>query len=85
MQAKPPEELERLMEAVTDSMETAASTADLSTARQGLLHSMERLIRESLAAPAPVDGCLDTGKKKYTQNTVDRWREDGQHSLNRAL
>lgn len=61
LQAKRPEELERLMEAVTDSMETAASTADLSTARQGLLHSMEKLIRESLAAPAPVDGCLDTG------------------------
>nr|XP_046271005.1 phosphoinositide 3-kinase regulatory subunit 5-like isoform X2 [Scatophagus argus] len=60
--AKRPEELKQLMEAVTDSMETAASTADLSTARQGLLHSMERL-RASLAAPAPApaDCCQDTG------------------------
>ncbi|XP_059203581.1 phosphoinositide 3-kinase regulatory subunit 5-like isoform X2 [Centropristis striata] len=60
LQTKQPEELEQLMEAVTDRMETAASTADLSKARQGLLHSMERL-RESLTGPAPADGCPDTG------------------------
>lgn len=52
------------MEAVTESMETAASTADLSTARRGLLHSMERL-RESLVAPASTDGCTDTGKTEH--------------------
>uniref|UniRef100_A0A671TUM4 Phosphoinositide 3-kinase regulatory subunit 5 n=1 Tax=Sparus aurata TaxID=8175 RepID=A0A671TUM4_SPAAU len=44
LQAKRPQELEQLTEAVTSSMETAASTADLSRARQGLLHSMERSI-----------------------------------------
>ncbi|XP_073349735.1 phosphoinositide 3-kinase regulatory subunit 5-like isoform X2 [Pagrus major] len=60
LQAKRPEELEQLKEAVTNSMETAASTADLSRARQGLLHSMERL-RGSLAAPAPAEGCPDAG------------------------
>lgn len=50
------------MKVVTDSMETAASATDLSTARQGLIHSMERL-RESLAAPAPANGS-DTGKTR---------------------
>ncbi|KAG8006442.1 Phosphoinositide 3-kinase regulatory subunit 5 [Nibea albiflora] len=59
LQTKRPDELEQLMKVVTDSMETAASAADLSTAQQGLLHSMERL-RESLAAPAPAN-CSDTG------------------------
>ncbi|XP_051244350.1 phosphoinositide 3-kinase regulatory subunit 5 isoform X1 [Dicentrarchus labrax] len=59
LQAKRPEELDQLMEAVTDSMETAASTADLAQARQGLLHGMERL-KESLAISAPADGCPDT-------------------------
>uniref|UniRef100_A0AAQ6APZ6 Phosphoinositide 3-kinase regulatory subunit 5 n=1 Tax=Amphiprion ocellaris TaxID=80972 RepID=A0AAQ6APZ6_AMPOC len=38
LQKKQPEELEQLLEAVTDSMETATSTADLRTARQGLLN-----------------------------------------------
>lgn len=60
LQTKRPEELEQLVEAVTDRMETAASTADLSTARRVLLQSMERL-RESLAGPGPADGCPDTG------------------------
>ncbi|XP_069005546.1 phosphoinositide 3-kinase regulatory subunit 5-like [Embiotoca jacksoni] len=58
LQRKQPEELELLLEAVTDRMETAASAADLRAARQDLLHSMERL-RESLAVPA--EGCPDTG------------------------
>lgn len=65
LQTMRPEELEQLLEAVINSMEAAASKADLSTARQGLLHSMERL-REGLAVPAPADGCPDTGK---TENT----------------
>ncbi|XP_040012019.1 phosphoinositide 3-kinase regulatory subunit 5-like isoform X2 [Xiphias gladius] len=60
LQAKQPEELEQLLEAVTESMEIAASTADLSTARRGLLNSMESL-RESLAVPVPAEGCSDTG------------------------
>lgn len=63
-QTKQPEELEQLLEAVTDSMETAASTPDLSTARQGLTDSME-MLRESLALPVPADGCPDTGKTEH--------------------
>ncbi|XP_054463201.1 phosphoinositide 3-kinase regulatory subunit 5-like [Anoplopoma fimbria] len=60
LQTKQPEKLEQLMEAVTLLMETAASTADPSTARETLLHSMERL-RDSLAVPAPNNGRTDTG------------------------
>lgn len=52
------------MEAVTDSMEVAASTADLSTARRGLLHSMSRLVK-SLVAPAPADGCTESGETEH--------------------
>lgn len=90
LQAKRPEELERLMEAVTDSMETAASTADLSTARQGLLHSMESLIRESLAAPAPADGCLDTGTVETLMLPFPKchkfsWENDNFDFLNHLL
>uniref|UniRef100_A0A3Q3IZ09 Phosphoinositide 3-kinase regulatory subunit 5 n=1 Tax=Monopterus albus TaxID=43700 RepID=A0A3Q3IZ09_MONAL len=51
------EELEQLLEAVTKSMEAAASTADVNAAREGLLSSMERL-RGRLAA---ADGCSHTG------------------------
>ncbi len=64
------------MEAVTDSMEKAASTADLSTARRGLQHSMETL-RESLTAPA--DGCRDKGMK--TKQTT-RQHEQGEKTDN---
>lgn len=49
------------MKEVTDIMETAASTADLSTARQSLLHSMERL-REGLEDPALPNHCPNDGK-----------------------
>lgn len=44
------------MEKVTDLLETAASAADLCTARQGLLHSLERL-----RAGLDVGGCHSTG------------------------
>ena len=50
-------------------METAASTAGLSAARQGLLHSMERL-RESVALPTPADGCLDTGETETHEHYI---------------
>ncbi|XP_076608706.1 phosphoinositide 3-kinase regulatory subunit 5-like isoform X2 [Chaetodon auriga] len=89
LQAKQPEELEQLMEAVTDSMETAASTADLSTARRGLLHSMERL-RESLVAPAPPDGCTDTGAVEtfmlpFPKCHTCTWENDNFDFLNQIL
>ncbi|XP_031726853.1 phosphoinositide 3-kinase regulatory subunit 5-like isoform X1 [Anarrhichthys ocellatus] len=63
LQTKRPEELAQLAEAVTDCMETAASTEDPRTARQALLLSMERL-RDSLAVPALNNGCTDTGAVK---------------------
>lgn len=65
LQTKQAEELEQLLEVVTDSMETAASTADLSAAKQGLQRSMERL-RESLAVPTSADCRSDTGKRLNT-------------------
>lgn len=59
-QTKQPEELEQLLAAVTDIMETAASTSDLSTAREGLQHRMEQLA-ESLAVSDPADSCSGAG------------------------
>lgn len=61
------------MEAVTDSMETAASTTDVSAARRDLLHRMERL-KESLAVPAPADGCSDTGETESMDIKWTKWR-----------
>jgi len=61
LQRKQPEELQQLLEAITDSMEMATSTADHRTAREGLLHRVERL-RESLGVPGPADGCMVAGK-----------------------
>lgn len=69
LQAKQLEELEKLMEVLTDIMETAASTTDLSTARQALLHGMERL-RESIAAPLPPDGHQETGTTEGTNTLI---------------
>lgn len=69
LQTKSPEELEQLMEEVTDSMETAASAADPSTARQDFLHRMERLSK-SLAVPAPADDRPYTSK---TENIHIKW------------
>uniref|UniRef100_A0A3Q4AZ82 Phosphoinositide 3-kinase regulatory subunit 5 n=1 Tax=Mola mola TaxID=94237 RepID=A0A3Q4AZ82_MOLML len=61
--------LQKLMEVLTDIMETAASTTDLSTARQALLHGMERL-RESIAAPLPPDGHQETGTTEGTNTLI---------------
>ncbi|XP_061567022.1 phosphoinositide 3-kinase regulatory subunit 5-like [Cololabis saira] len=55
---KQPEELDQLLKAVTDAMETAASAENHRTARVELFHSMEKL-REGLAVP--VNGCLERG------------------------
>lgn len=64
-QTKQPEELEQLLAAVTDSMEAAASTADISTARGDLKHSIASL-GESLALPDPADGCSGAGERENT-------------------
>lgn len=61
---KLPEELQQLLETVTDCMETAASTADHSTAKHNLLKRMERL-REGLVS-ASADGGSDTSKRENT-------------------
>ncbi|KAG7216178.1 hypothetical protein INR49_029026 [Caranx melampygus] len=60
LQTKQPEELEQLLEEVTETMEIAASKADLKSARQGLINSMERL-RERFGVPCPPEGCPNTG------------------------
>lgn len=67
LQAKQTDELEILMEKVTDLLETAASTPDLSTARQSLLHSMERL-RESLVDPLTDCQSTSSGDGKFQNN-----------------
>lgn len=59
------------MKEVTDIMETAASTADLSTARQSLVDGMEKL-REGLAASAPLDHSPNTGKTE-NEDIQDTW------------
>ncbi|XP_042339119.1 phosphoinositide 3-kinase regulatory subunit 5-like, partial [Plectropomus leopardus] len=77
------------MEAVTDRMETAASTADLSAARRVLLHSMERL-RENVAGPGPADGCPDTGAVEtftlpFPKCHTCSWENDNFDVLNDVL
>ncbi|TKS91493.1 Phosphoinositide 3-kinase regulatory subunit 5 [Collichthys lucidus] len=88
LQTKRPDELEQLMKVVTDSMETAASATDLSTARQGLIHSMERL-RESLAAPAPANGsdtwAVETFMLPFPNCRTCSWENDNFDFLNHIL
>lgn len=84
LQAKQPEELEKLREAVTDMMETAASTGDLSTARQGLLHSTERL-KKSLTTEAPLDNCPDTGTTDNIKYIMPRTSGRRLHSITKIL
>jgi len=69
LQTKRPEELQQLVEAVTDRVEAAASTADLRSARRALLHSMERL-RDDLAAPR--DGLSDGRTGTVRRGAVKR-------------
>lgn len=64
-QEKPTEELQQLLKAITDRMETAASAGDHRTAREGLIQSMER-ISESLAAPAAGTDRTERGKTRTT-------------------
>ncbi|XP_041672656.1 phosphoinositide 3-kinase regulatory subunit 5-like [Cheilinus undulatus] len=87
LQTKQTEELEQLMEAVTDSMERAASTADLSTARKSLQLSMERIV-ESLSVPA--DGCTQTGSVETFTLPLPKchtcyWESDNFDILNHVL
>ncbi|TKS91512.1 Phosphoinositide 3-kinase regulatory subunit 5 [Collichthys lucidus] len=88
LQTKRPDELEQLMKVVTDSMETAASATDLSTARQGLIHSMERL-RESLAAPVPANGsdtwAVETFMLPFPNCRTCSWENDNFDFLNHIL
>lgn len=60
LQTKQPEELDQILQSLTESMEMAASAADLGSAREGILQSMERL-KESLTVPARADEGTDMG------------------------
>ncbi|XP_024920205.1 phosphoinositide 3-kinase regulatory subunit 5-like isoform X2 [Cynoglossus semilaevis] len=59
LQSKEPEELQLLLDAVTENMEIAASTGDFTTAVQGLQNNMKRL-REGLRSSGPAHGCTDS-------------------------
>uniref|UniRef100_UPI0037E8953A phosphoinositide 3-kinase regulatory subunit 5-like isoform X1 n=2 Tax=Semicossyphus pulcher TaxID=241346 RepID=UPI0037E8953A len=89
LQTKQAEELDQLMKAVTDSMERAASTADLNAARQALLHSMKRVI-ESLAVPAPANGRPGKGSVETFTLPLPKchtcsWENDNFDILNHIL
>ncbi|XP_027141221.1 phosphoinositide 3-kinase regulatory subunit 5 isoform X2 [Larimichthys crocea] len=88
LETKRHDELEQLMKVVTDCMETAASAADLSTARQGLIHSMKRL-RESLSAPAPANGsdtgAVETFMLPFPNCRTCSWENDNFDFLNHIL
>uniref|UniRef100_A0AAX7T3K7 Phosphoinositide 3-kinase regulatory subunit 5 n=1 Tax=Astatotilapia calliptera TaxID=8154 RepID=A0AAX7T3K7_ASTCA len=63
LQSKQPEELDQILQSLTESMEMAASAADLGSAREGILQRMERL-KESLAIPARADEGTDMGSPR---------------------
>ncbi|KAM7386368.1 hypothetical protein PAMA_009135 [Pampus argenteus] len=89
LQTKQSDELEQVLEEVTDSMETAASTADLSAAKQGLQCSIERL-RISLAVPASANCHSDTGTVEtfmlpFPKCHTSTWENDNFDILNDIL
>ncbi|XP_023287372.1 phosphoinositide 3-kinase regulatory subunit 5-like isoform X1 [Seriola lalandi dorsalis] len=89
LQTKRPEELEQLLEEVTESMEIAASAADLCAARRGLTNSLERL-RESFGVPVPADGSPDTGTVETFMLPLPKchtcsWENDNFDILNDVL
>ncbi|XP_060882876.1 phosphoinositide 3-kinase regulatory subunit 5-like isoform X2 [Labrus mixtus] len=87
LQTKQPEELQQLMEAVTDSVERAAATPDLSTARQSLRLSMER-VAESLSAPAggrTHTGSIETFTLPFPKCHACCWENDNFDILNHIL
>ncbi|XP_069380771.1 phosphoinositide 3-kinase regulatory subunit 5-like [Paralichthys olivaceus] len=88
LQTKRTEELERLLQEVTENMQMAASAADFSTARQRLLNNMER-IREGLV-PVPARGCTNTGSVETFMLPVPKcrtctWENDNFDFLNEIL
>ncbi|XP_029364880.1 phosphoinositide 3-kinase regulatory subunit 5-like isoform X2 [Echeneis naucrates] len=86
LQTKQTEELEQLRDEVTKKMEIAASSADLSTARQGLLSSMDRL-RENLGVPVPADntGTIETFMLPFPKCHTCCWENDNFDILNDIL
>ncbi|CAB1433430.1 unnamed protein product [Pleuronectes platessa] len=89
LQTKRTEELEQLLQEVTENMEMAASAADSSSARQRLLNNMER-IREGLAPPAPAPGCTHTGSVEtfalpFPKCHTCSWENDNFDFLNEIL
>ncbi|KAM4634407.1 phosphoinositide 3-kinase regulatory subunit 5-like [Polymixia lowei] len=91
LQSKQPEELEQLLAAVTDSMETAASTADSDTAGSGLTHSMGRLW-EGLGIPVETEadggsspGAVETLSLPFAKCHTCLWDKDNFDSLSDIL
>ncbi|XP_061556982.1 LOW QUALITY PROTEIN: phosphoinositide 3-kinase regulatory subunit 5-like [Phycodurus eques] len=88
LQTKEPVELEQLLETVTRCMETAACTANISTARQSLLQTVEQL-RQSLI-PTAEDDYLDTGLAEtfalpFPKCHTSFWENDNFDFLNNIL
>ncbi|XP_077415822.1 phosphoinositide 3-kinase regulatory subunit 5-like isoform X2 [Vanacampus margaritifer] len=88
LQTKQPGELEQLLETVTCCMEAAASTADLSTARENLLQTLDQL-RQSLI-PTTGGDHLDTGLAEtfmlpFPKCHTIYWQNDNFDFLNNIL
>ncbi|KAM3598156.1 uncharacterized protein V6R79_014394 [Siganus canaliculatus] len=89
LQSKHPEDLDQILEALTDSMETAASEADPSAARAALQQSVERL-RESLSIPTPSDGrrhsrAVETFTLPFPKCLSCSWDNDSFDFLNQII
>ncbi|XP_077356834.1 phosphoinositide 3-kinase regulatory subunit 5-like isoform X2 [Festucalex cinctus] len=88
LQTKQPAELEQLLETVTCCMEAAASTADLSTARESLVQTLDGL-RKRLIPPTGDDN-LDTGLAEtfmlpFPKCHTIYWENDNFDFLNNIL
>nr|XP_054606724.1 phosphoinositide 3-kinase regulatory subunit 5 [Nothobranchius furzeri] len=84
LQEKQLEELEQLVEAITVYTAKAASVSDPRTAREELLHSLERL-REGFAAPAPNTGSAEIFKLPIPKCHTCSWDEDNFDVLKEIL
>ncbi|XP_056143958.1 phosphoinositide 3-kinase regulatory subunit 5-like [Lampris incognitus] len=89
LQSKPPDELEQLLAAIADTMETAAFTEDPDAAREGLQYDMEKL-RETLSIPSTADGDANLGAVKifelpFAKCQICSWEKDNFDNLSDIL